>query len=435
MIRTAIVILCCVLGFGAALRSRFGALLFYMWIAFFRPQEWVWVSIEFLRLSFISGLLVIVPSLLTFRLPTLSHPLCFGSLLFVLCATVGYQSAVEPDVSWYWVVYVFTLVVVTSFMVTLTDTPRRFVLLLGMITGSFAFYSAKAGLVALLAGGARFGSGLAGAFSDSNAYATGAVMIIYPLIFVAQNVKTRWIRYGMWAAAPLTALTVVSTFSRAGFLALVLSGLVFILLQRRRGLLLFAAALCVPLALIVVPIPEGYFDRLQTIRTYEEVDETSALSRLYFWQVALKMAAAKPLGIGPWQYEANYDHYDELGIYGSRRSVHNSFLQALTEAGWAGGSTFVLLFVASWRILFRLRAQARSDTADANWQHFLLTASNALIASMVGFVIGGNFIAMAYNDLTWITFGLVATLDLLARQHASRVAGLPTEMAPHGQAA
>ena len=43
-------------------------------------------------------------------------------------------------------------------------------------------------------------------------------------------------------------------------------------------------------ALPFVPIPKGYFDRVQTIRTYEEVQDDSALSRLHFWQVAVQMA-------------------------------------------------------------------------------------------------------------------------------------------------
>ena len=45
-------------------------------------------------------------------------------------------------------------------------------------------------------------------------------MIIPLLVIAAQNAPSKWVRRGLFAAVPLTAFTVVSTFSRAGFLAL-----------------------------------------------------------------------------------------------------------------------------------------------------------------------------------------------------------------------
>lgn len=414
MIRTLVVIFCSLVGVGVAIHSRFGALLFYMWVAFFRPQDWVWVDIRWLRLSLISTVLLVVPSVLTFKWPNVTHRLSVGSIVFVTCLYVANHAAVEPEMAWFRLTGLATLVMVTTFLITLTDTQAKFVAVLAVISGSFAFFSAKAGLVSLMRGGTRFAEGMSGAFTDNNAYAIGTVMLLFPLIFVAQNVSVPAIRRAVWIAVPLSALTVVSTFSRAGFLALVASTLTFIMLQRRRGRLLTVSAMAAVLALLVAPIPEGYFDRIQTIQTYEEVNETSALSRLYFWRVALEMAADYPLGIGPWQFEARYDEYDVERIYGRRRAVHNSFLQALTEAGWLGGAVFALLFASSLLTLFRLRGRSRDQRHPPQLQRFLWTASNSLIASIVAFVVGGNFISMAYNDLTWISFGLVAALERLS---------------------
>jgi hypothetical protein len=47
-------------------------------------------------------------------------------------------------------------------------------------------------------------------------------------------------------------------------------------------------------------------------------------------------------------------------------------------------------------------------------QHFLFTMANALTVSMCGFIVGGSFIAGMLNDLTWLTFALVAALDRLS---------------------
>jgi hypothetical protein len=36
--------------------------------------------------------------------------------------------------------------------------------------------------------------------------------------------------------------------------------------------------------------------------------------------------------------------------------------------------------------------------------------------SMTGFLVGGSFLAMALNDVTWLTFAVLAALDRIAVQ-------------------
>jgi hypothetical protein len=66
-------------------------------------------------------------------------------------------------------------------------------------------------------------------------------------------------------------------------------------------------------------------------------------------------------------------------------------------------------------------------------RHFLFTMANALLTSMVGFVTGGAFLALALNDLTWLTFGLIAALDRVSREQpetaAAPVAARPAPLA------
>jgi hypothetical protein len=39
------------------------------------------------------------------------------------------------------------------------------------------------------------------------------------------------------------------------------------------------------------------------------------------------------------------------------------------------------------------------------------------MVSMVAFLVGGAFISLSLNDLTWLTFALVSALDRLSLQH------------------
>ena len=39
------------------------------------------------------------------------------------------------------------------------------------------------------------------------------------------------------------------------------------------------------------------------------------------------------------------------------------------------------------------------------------TTATALMASMTGFLVGGSFLGMSLNDVTWLTFAILAALD------------------------
>lgn len=420
MLRSIAFVVLMTAGTIAAVFNRFAALLVYLWFALFRPQEWVWTDISSLHLSFVLGAILVVPSLLTGKFPNFSHPLSIGAVLFLLTGLLAQTSAVRLDIGWEWIDYLARLILVSLLLVTMVSTRRRFVLTVTVIAASLGYHSAKAGLATLLGGGVRFAEGFAGAFGDNNGYALAVVMILPFLLVTGQNIALdlpggRWVRLGFLVSVPLSALMVISTFSRGGFVALAASAVVFILLQRRRAAIAVAAAVVLLIAIPLIPVPEGYLDRITTIRTYESIEEDSALSRLHFWNVAFAMARDKPLGVGLRNFESAYDYYDFLnGRYGRGRSVHSSHFQALAETGYLGFAIWGALFlIALWTVV-RIRTRAQHAALSPEDRHFLFTMANALAVSMCGFIVGGSFIAGMLNDLTWLTFALVAALDRLS---------------------
>ena len=60
MLRTILFLAVFVPGLYAAFRSRFAALLLYLWYAFFRPQDWAWLDTSSLPVSLLLGLLLAV---------------------------------------------------------------------------------------------------------------------------------------------------------------------------------------------------------------------------------------------------------------------------------------------------------------------------------------------------------------------------------------
>ena len=435
MLRTLFVLSILVPGFLLSLRSRYVALLMYLWFALFRPQDWMWIDVTSLRISLVLGLVLLVPAMLSGRFPNMTHPLSIGMILFVWSASITQTVAIRPDVGWVWIDFLVRLFLASMMIVTCATDAPQVLGVLAVIAGSLGFHASKAGLAYVLGGGTRFADGLAGAFVDNNGYALATVMIIPLLLGTAQNIDLvysgrflKWVRRGFYLSIPLCMFAVIGTYSRGGFISLAAAILVFALLQDRRVPTLAAFAAIATVTLLVVPIPQSYIDRLETIQTYNEIGEESAMSRPHFWKVGLQMLSENPLGVGLKQYEAAYDKYDfSYGRYGHNRAVHNSHVQVLAELGYPGEFIWIGLFAFAFYASFRVRRLARAPHLDPRTSAFLKTTANALIISMAAFVVGGSFLSLAVNDLTWLTFGLVGALDRFAKRAVEIPVEAPAE--------
>jgi probable O-glycosylation ligase (exosortase A-associated) len=435
MLRTIFVMSILVPGFFMALKDRFKALLLYLWFAFFRPQDWMWLDISALKPSLAIGLVLIVPSILTGIMPDLTHPLSVGALAFLGSSFLAQFNAVNADVGWNWIDFMTRLLLVCLLATTLITTARRLVAVIAVMAGSFGIHAAKAGLASMLGGGIRFFDGLSGAFVDNNGYACGTVMIMPFLLAAADNLDylvpadrpqlRAWGRRAFLIAVPLCGFTVISTFSRGGFIALATSTLVYVALHRRRVRLALSLSALVVLGLLFVPMPDGYADRLDTLNSYEQ-DEGSAVSRFHFWEVAKAMADAQPLGVGLRNYEYAYDAYDfSNGRFGHGRAVHSSHFQVLAELGYPGAAIWIGQFGLAFIIALRVRRKSWTPGLSPDASRLLASISTSIIVSMAGFLVGGSFLAMALNDVTWLTFAILAALDRVATKLCLDVKNAP----------
>lgn len=416
--RAAAVILIVAFGLLAMIRTRFAGLNLYVWFALFRPQEFAWGEVDSLRLSLVVAVTFIGSSIATGIFPDVTHPLSFLMVLFLAPILLAQLTAVDPAVGWFWFQVLLTIIVISLFSVRLTDTRKRFIWLLCIVAGSLGFFGAKYGVGYLIRGGVRFSQGTGGMFGDNNDFALAVSRILFLVIAAAQNAPRWWARWAFAVAAPLCVIGIVSTFSRGGFLGLAVGIVVFLCLQRRPLLAASVVTALVIGGLFVVPISNEYYQRMDTIRTFDEVDDASARSRLYFWGLAVEMVRDHPMGVGLKNYEINYDRYDvSHGQYGRGRAVHSTHFQVLAETGYLGFLIYVGLIGISLTLAFRARrASSRAPGLTPDERRFLFTCANALIASTAAFVAGGSFVSQLLNDLNWITFALVASFDRVSRQ-------------------
>lgn len=431
--RTIFVLTLSAIGIGGAIVSRHLALLSYVWFSLFRPLEWIFIDLSQFRPSLVVGLLLLIPSLATGRFPNVTHPISLMSWLFLgTVLAAQYTTPVfAPFEGWGFVDQFARLLIVSLLAVTLLDTKQRVTQYLAMIAASIGFYSAKGGVTSILVGGASFQLGI-GAFPDNNDYALAVNMAIPMMAAAASTLQVpfpgiKYIRKGFLLAIPLSILTIISTGSRGGLLALGTLAVTMALLQKRRVQWLSGMALAAVLLYNFAPMPQGYLDRMNTIRSYDQSEDGgSALGRLHFWHVATIMAEKNPLGVGLRFYNLAYDSYDDGGgLHGSGRSVHSSHFQVLAEMGYAGLILWIGLFAYSLYVCLRVRfAAAKLQGLSDDDRHYYMVTSTALAASIFAFLVGGTFLAAAANDLTWLTFGAVAALHrvYLAQERALRPA-------------
>jgi O-antigen ligase len=212
--------------------------------------------------------------------------------------------------------------------------------------------------------------------------------------------------------------------SRAGFLALAVTGLLILLQSGRLRPRL--AILAVVAALVVPPIlPQAFWTRVSSIVNAEDDETGSREARLVLFQDGWDAFMDHPFtGVGAGQFQ-NYNPPDRQELW---RETHNVPLQVLSELGIAGGAVFVWLLARSGRTLFQtwraLRPRRRTEgesLADAalvpHEREWMRAHVAACVAALVGWLVSAQFGSIGYHwTLYYVIALIVAAHQILTRR-------------------
>lgn len=420
--------------FILATQSRIAGLFTYWWFGIFRPHDWVWSSlITDLKLPLIAALLLIIPCILQRIIPRINHLisvlmiLMLGALLLAKLLNGCENMLGFKTTTFFSLFLLFYIVLLTA---ELVDNKKKLFWFIAIISISIAAHSAKGGIHALLTGANNYGAeNLTGLFAGSNAFALGTGVLLFFMIFTFQFINSTLIYENTtkWYNKPIVLkiykilfiviilgsfYNIVSLQSRGSFIATILGIIIWIALHKYRFRIFIITSIIVVLGLSVIPLPEGYNERIASAFVEEEARDNSAASRPHFWKVAVDMVEAHPLGIGPGCFQGYYNRFDSSNsLYGSYRSVHSSHFQILAEAGYFGFFIWVCLMLVSYWKLYKIKNQANEYIKDQESQRFYIAISNMLICSITVFIVGGAFYEYAYNDLIWLIFGLTIAVE------------------------
>lgn len=228
----------------------------------------------------------------------------------------------------------------------------------------------------------------------------------------------------------LMLATLLFTKSRAGFLALAVTG-VLIIVQARRirpgitGLVVVGALLLPPF------LPQAFWTRASSIFNAEEDETGSRAARLDLLSDGWDAFMDYPLaGVGAGQFQ-NYNPPTRRELW---RETHNVPLQVLSELGLIGGLVFAAIvgrgmhtLYTTWRMLRPRRRRADPALLEAAFDPTELETMRvhvaACIAALAAWLVGAQFGSIGYHwSLYYLLALAVAAYGItMRRMEAARV--------------
>lgn len=406
----------------------FRLLCLYMLFEYVRPQS-LYPIIAGPPYSLICIVGSLVAMLAEGRRPQMPAPLAvtmglFTAVMLVSSVTAVYPSAAVAELQLYgnW------LLLILIISGTVNNERKWFLFMLLFLL--FSLKMSQHGFLSWVKRGFAFASwgvtGGPGWFQNSGEFAL-QMGIFAPLsisaYFALRDSLPRWLRRA-WLFLPVSAVgSIIASSSRGGLLAIIIVGFIAVLRSRYRVRALAATVVGLPLLWLVVP-PE-FKARFTTAGS----DATSQ-ARLHFWKNGMQMANSHPaLGVGPGNWIPYYrDHYIVPGDTLNRldqqgqllvQPAHNSFVEIVSQLGYAGLLSFIAVLVAIFVVNWNTRRLAKSMGAAGRMIQLM---ANSLDDGVVVFCVAGFFMSVAMYPFIWVQVALTAATHLAARDKRRRAA-------------
>jgi probable O-glycosylation ligase (exosortase A-associated) len=201
----------------------------------------------------------------------------------------------------------------------------------------------------------------------------------------------------------LSGVAAIGSQSRGGLLAMAVMGLFLWLKSRQK--LVTGIYIVVAVAIMASVMPQSWYERMNTIKTYEQDD--SALGRINAWHTAFNVAKARVTGGGFEMFQPpTFREYapEPFRVH----DVHSIYFEVMGEQGFVGFGMFILLAVFAWLRANQVIRQCKNDP-ERKWAADL---ASMIQVSLVGYGTGGVFLGLAYFDLP---YHLMITLLLAAK--------------------
>ena len=251
-------------------------------------------------------------------------------------------------------------------------------------------------------------------YYDANDFATFAVSAMPFGVYFLHAARTLTGR--LLALLSLAALTLAFVYSgsRGGFIALAAVSTFVVLRYRGIPLRWRVSATALVAVVILATASSQYWSQMGTITSDADYNRTAETGRLQIWNRGIGYMLDHPvLGVGPGNFQraegtlSPFAQRQQYGVGVRWSAAHNTFVQAGAELGIPGLLLFVAMIVSAFAVLVRIGRGQRAAAPGA--RDAALT--QALIASLLGFMVGSFFLSLAYSEMLYTLLALVVGLQ------------------------
>ena len=393
------------------LRRPWIGIIMWGWLSYMNPHKQAWGFATDMPFALMVALCTLVGMLFSRepkRIPWTRETVLL--LVFVLWMVMTTFFALNPIGAWQQLDKIWRIQLMTFVTLMLITSRVRVEALVWIICLSLGYYGIKGGIFTITTGGVHRVYGPAHTFIGGNNELALALIMIIPLMrYLQLQSGQAWIRIGLGGAMLLSAVAAIGSQSRGAFLAIMAMG-AFLWLKSRHKLATGLLGLVAVIAVLLL-MPEQYYDRMTTIRTYDQ--DASAMGRINAWWTAYNLARDRPLVGGGFDvllmrwifhvYSPNPEHVVD---------VHSIYFEVLGEHGFVALAMFLMLWIFSWFTAQRVIRATRADP-ERRW---LADLCAMLQVSLVGYLAGGAFLGLAYFDLPYHLLAIVVIASRLAQQ-------------------
>lgn len=395
----------------------------WIWIALTAPAKWAFGFSSSLRMN----LTIVVVTMLAFIFSKSEGKVRINAIgwliillaIVTLVSTIYNQSHAPSDVWNYW--FQLLKVFLLFFFVTFTITKKIHLdTIIWAIVLSISSYAAMEAVKFILSAGSHRIVGRSGIIADRNDLAVAINMCLPLMFYLRHQMKSRMMKNGLAALISLNILSIIGTYSRAGFIGLSILAFAYYLKSNRKILLALVAILILPI--LYQNAPEEWKERQSTVATASETDG-SFIGRLWAWKISMLIANDYPLtgaGFGSTQMPLVWHSYRGETEYFNfpvetppippeivPKAAHSIYFQVLGDHGYIGFIVFLLILLMSVNKNFQNKRIAQKLGYDS-----YVIFSNNVTLCLVGFCVTGASVSLAYFDLFYALIGMVCAVNM-----------------------
>lgn len=392
----------------------------YLFFEYFRPQS-IYPAIDVIPWAQMFLMLALIGAVIDPKCKLVTTKVTKWMIFYLILVLISaYFVAYYPDASQRNLVHYYQWVIAHLLILSIINTKERFYIFF-MIFCLASFKLSLFGAQVWASRGFGFTSwgirGPPGYFTNSGELSI-QMLILFPIGYyllnaLKDNLK-KWEKIILLLFTITAAMTILGASSRGSQLALIVQ-LMVIFHRKIFKVKYIILAVCCAL-LIYNYLPDEQKERFETMG-----EDKTSVQRLLYWQHGMDMIREHPvMGVGFFNFPRYYaHHYPEDMLYEHAELPHNIFIQAGTDTGLIG--LLIFLVIVCYGLFAPIRL--RRDMAGREVSPLAHNMAMALSLGMLGYVIAGQFVSVAYYPYLWIGVTLIACWENVVKS-ADSVTGV-----------